>query len=443
MESLKYLLELDKSSRQSIVAKAYYQIIKASAGLGTDVDAILAAIKLINTPQEFDQLLKLFKDKKTGYDSFQNMINGEYDSLNYNDVVNIVNKLKSIGVIATFASSNPAGRFKIFNGNFKIIKIHPSIDRLKLENKWRSLLPKAIKFWRDWLAHPETQKKVYRNYLLEPMGKKNVLKAFLSYEAMLQNLKLEFYDKDDVLTPITKVPVTDGAKNAYGFVRPFENLRTVYINCTEPDPDAYGTLIHEIQHIIYHIKPLNPDMKIRNTFVSNNTVKATEKSIKSSLDRVFTINKDTGHYELRRPIPNMFGTEAEFKQMIQGAKSQNSFLETQDVVYWATRFLGLSSGDSPTYICSETELGSVITRMKELFGLKPDTLEFPVKLLIPYIKLDEIEYKTKKNNTDIMWFLSCWVKKGFPNLENLLKQINQLAINKTKTSSSNSTTGKA
>ena len=441
MESLKYLQELDKSSRQNIVAKAYNQIIKASAGFGTDVDAILAAIKLLNTPQEFSQLLNLFKDKKTGYDSFQNMINGEYDSLNYNDVVNIVNKLKSIGVIATFASGNATGRFKIFKGNFKIIKIQPSLDRLKLENKWRSLLPKAIKFWRDWLADPATQKKVYKNYQLEPLGKENVLKAFLSYEAMLQNLKLEFYDNSMYVTPITKARLTDGAKNAYAFVHPIRNLKTVYVNCTNPDPDAYGTLIHEIQHLIYHIKPLNPDNKIRDTFVSNNTVKATEKTIKSALNRVFTINQD-GQYELRKHIATE-PARAEMEQFVQGAKSQNSFLETHDVIYWVNRVLGLSHNDSPTYICSETELGSVITRMKEWFKLQPDTPKFPVKLLIPYIKLDDTLLRTEKDNIDIMWFLSCWVKKGFPNLENLLNRINQLAVNKTKTSVSTSPEGQA
>ena len=441
MESLKYLQELDKSSRQNIVAKAYNQIIKASAGLGTDVDAILAAIKLINTPQEFTQLLKLFKDKKTGYDSFQNMINGEYDSLNYNDVVNIVNKLKSIGVTATFASGNATGRFKIFKGNFKIIKIQPSLDRLKLENKWRSLFPRAIKFWRDWLADPATQKKVYKNYQLEPLGKENVLKAFLSYEAMLQNLKLEFYDNSMYVTPITKVHLSDAAKNAYAFVRPIDSITTIYVNCTDPDPDAYGTLIHEIQHLIYHIKPLNPDNKIRDTFVSNNTVKATEKTIKSALNRVFTINQD-GQYELSKHIPRE-PSPAVMDRLVKGAKSQNSFLETHDVIYWVYHMLSLSHNDSSTYICSETELGSVITRMKEWFKLKPDTLKFPVKLLIPYIKLDDTLSKPEKDNIDIMWFLACWVKKGFPNLENLLNRINQLAVNKTKTSGSTSPAGRA
>jgi len=439
MESLNYLLELDNSSRQSIVAKAYYQIIKASAGLGTDVDAILAAIKLINTPQEFAQLLKLFKDKKTGYDSFQNMINGEYDSLNYNDVVNIVNKLKSIGVIATFASSTPAGRFKIFNGNFKIIKIQPSLDRLKLENKWNIQLAKAKTFWRTWLADSATQKKVYKNYLLEPMGKENVQKAFVRYEAMLQNLKLEFYDDTITHSPITKVPVTK-VRKASAFVIPKYFLNILYANCSSDNQDIYGTLIHEIQHLIYYIKPLNPDIKIRNTYATNTAVTATEKSIKKALDNVFTINQD-GEYKRKKQWQPQVLPREEVEQMIKQAKSQNSFLERHDVSYWLDQILINSEDSSPDYICKPTELGSVITRMKELFGLKPDTLIFPDKLLWPYIKLDNKFIEPAKYNTNVMWFLLCWAKKGFPNLNNHLQQVNQLAINKTKTS--NSTTGKA
>ena len=443
MESLKYLQELDKSSRQNIVAKAYNQIIKASAGLGTDVDAILAAIILINTPQEFSQLLKLFKDKKTGYDSFQNMINGEYDSLNYNDVVNIVNKLKSIGVTATFASGNAAGRFKIIKGNFKIIKIQPSLGRLKFETELNAKLARAKKFWRSWLADPITKKKVQANYATDPYGKKNVDAAFKSYEKMLENLKLEFYDNSMKVSP-SGYPLDLKVHHANAFTNAAWTHQIIYVNGSRANEntDWYGTLLHEIQHIIYHIKPLNPDNKSLKAFASN-TVTATEKSIKSELDGMYTINK-SGEYELK-PVHKQkqtLGPGATYK-LIQTIKFNNPFMEDHDILYWVNELKERTAQSGRTYVCDDNELSSVIIRMKELFKIPPGDPVFPVNMLMPYIKLNTARTYPKKENNNVSWFLVCWAKKGFKPLGSLLNQINQLAVNKTKTSVSTSPEGQA
>lgn len=443
MESLKYLQELDKSSRQNIVAKAYNQIIKASAGLGTDVDAILAAIKLINTHLEFSQLLNLFKDKKTGYDSFQNMINGEYDSLNYNDVVNIVNKLKSIGVTATFAGGAGGGRFKTFEGNFKIIKIQ-SPYKLKFETELKRQLLRAQLFWIGWLTDPVTKKKVQANYANTSLGKKNVDAAFKRYNDMLKDLTLEFYDNSMNETPYTKYPVAT-IGDAAAFVVPWITQKIIYVNCTERDPrvfgapDWYGTLIHEIQHIIYHILPLNPDIKLRDAFVSNNTVTATEKAIKSALDGMYNINQD-GNYVLK---PKSTQKQTNFTKIINLAKFNNPWISEPDIMYWLTNLPRARKSVGVNYICSETELGSCIARMKELFNVKPDAPVFPAKMIIPYIKLNAATGLPQKHNGHVNWFLLCWVQKGFPVLQPMLDRINQLAVNKTKTSGSTSPEGQA
>jgi aminopeptidase N len=102
MIRLKHILEQTSPGRNNVAITAYNQIVNASAGWGTDPDAIVAAIGLLKTTTEFAQLLEQFKNKKTGYSSFNDMINEEYDRFNYSDIVKLVNKLKSIGVDATF-----------------------------------------------------------------------------------------------------------------------------------------------------------------------------------------------------------------------------------------------------------------------------------------------------------------------------------------------------
>ena len=78
MIRLKHILEQTSPGRNNVIITAYNQIVNASAGWGTDPDAIVAAIGLLKTPTEFAQLLEQFKNKKTGYSSFNDMINEEY-----------------------------------------------------------------------------------------------------------------------------------------------------------------------------------------------------------------------------------------------------------------------------------------------------------------------------------------------------------------------------
>ena len=289
MIRLKHILEQTSPGRNNVIITAYNQIVNASAGWGTNPDAIVAAIGLLKTPTEFAQLLEQFKNKKTGYSSFNDMINEEYDRFNYSDIVKLVNKLKSIGVDAAFNTrSNYLGQ-DLFLGNFHITDIN-SDKKFKIpiirinsacKDRWNRELPKAVAFWRNWLKDPITRKKVENNYPDDSaisgfdLFSTTVEEAFDMYEKSLSNLKLMFYDNTMALLGSQKV-----YPRAYAFVTKGNNYH-IYVNCSFNDPDPYGTLIHEIQHIIYNIKPLNPGKKIKDAFVTNKTVKQTTQQIQS------------------------------------------------------------------------------------------------------------------------------------------------------------------
>ena len=153
------------------ISLKYNDIVDASSGPGTDPDKILNALNNIKDVKEFKTLLSMFKDKKTGYESFEEMINQEYDRFNYDDIVKLKDRLKSLGVIVSFRKSENNLGQNLFLGNFKIqsyLTRTPKTSRQKNSlhdkelyeryiNIYEPLLSQAKKYWIDWLSNPITK----------------------------------------------------------------------------------------------------------------------------------------------------------------------------------------------------------------------------------------------------------------------------------------------
>jgi len=112
--------------REKNVQDAYKLIVQGSFGFGTNTKKIIDGVNMINNVYELRRLLTLFKDKKTGYDTFDKMIDGEFESgvlgigSNQNDLNKITAKLKSLGVK--------------FNGNEKVGDKFKSIRFFPIDN---------------------------------------------------------------------------------------------------------------------------------------------------------------------------------------------------------------------------------------------------------------------------------------------------------------------
>ena len=102
------------------ISLKYNDIVDASSGPGTDPDKILNVFNDIKDVKEFKTLLSMFKDKKTGYESFEEMVNQEYDRFNYDDIVKLKDRLYSLGVIVSFRKAENNFGQNLFAGNFKI-----------------------------------------------------------------------------------------------------------------------------------------------------------------------------------------------------------------------------------------------------------------------------------------------------------------------------------
>jgi len=399
---------LDQSLQEQIdknrVQRVYNQTVTAVKGLGTDTDAVLAAVKMIRNRDEFLEYMSKFKDNKSGYTTFTSMINAEYDRHNFFDVQKIVEVLRNIGIYAELTSRRVNTGNNLFV-KFTIIlsKKPPTVDKKQrdiLKKQWLAELPKAIAFWKSWLSDPITQQRVQKNWdTWYASGKFLVHAIFPIYFQMLNKLRIQFYDYTTGLN----------MSWAYAFVTgtDFGPLPKIYVNLELDDPAKYDTLVHEIQHIIYDIKPLNPEKKITNAFVTKNTKRDTPDNIKSTVVSSAAKKLETNTLKAKSVITSL-GLDMTPDQLLSWRA-------------WALK----DQHDDPGYVCRATEKMSNIMAVRNYFKLKPGQ-NITVAMLKPYIE-------EKKHHTDISWILGCWALNNFPDLNTMLNRINMLAKTDTNT----------
>jgi hypothetical protein len=397
------------------IQKAYNELIKgAKYPLGTSKDTILGAFNYIKNTQDFKTLISMFKDKKTGYGSFEEMINKEYDRFDYDDIIKLQEKLYSASVILNFDTAfNDFGSPHFDEGvtisygessNPKTVKVNQ-----KCMSKYSPLLKQAQDYWRKWLSSPITKQKFKTNWNVQPkentVDGKNVDDIFKEYFDCINNLKLVFYDNTMLHPPgVSEIDVSQH-KGSYAFVHK-NTPENIYVNCSLNDNDALGTMIHEIQHLLYHIKPLNPSITIGNVFLKPGNKKSGPKDSLHGLNNSVLKSKNKSNTQDLSNIASSLGVDV--SKLYSWKK--NAFIETQD--------------KDPGYVCRQTEKASNIQSMRNLFGIKPGQ-NITLQMLKPYLKME-------KQHTDISWILLCWASKGFKDINLFLSDLNKLAYQDTK-----------
>ena len=114
-----YLPEQQKPNK-SYVVRVYDDIVKAVTGPGTDTDAVLEALKQIQTKEDLIILFKLFQNKRTGYSSFVEMVNNEYEMDNYQDIENIRAVLNKLNISTNRSSGKNYYGDNVFNQDLKL-----------------------------------------------------------------------------------------------------------------------------------------------------------------------------------------------------------------------------------------------------------------------------------------------------------------------------------
>ena len=274
--------------------------------------------------------------------------------------------------------------------NYKTLQQVPK----ECSSKWQPQLEKAKNYWIKWLSDDITRikflinwQKVERNMTLVEVG--NIFKKYID---SLKVLKLYYYNSK--LIP--------KSSEAFAFVNRFEPEK-IYVNCSQNDPDPYGTLIHEMQHMLYEIKPLNPGVQISNVFVDSNTEKSTPETF---FDFSKNSNQQSSKISGIDAVSKEYGVSVDFLEEIK-----------LDAYYYEVE---VDYG----YVCRETEKMSNIMSIRNLFGINPGQ-NITKKMLLPYIK-------GEKFHEDVGWVLKCWALRGFPDLDGMLYKMNRLAYQNTK-----------
>jgi len=397
----------------------YNQIVESVAGVGTDPNKLLNAIKKLKNADEFKFLLTKFKDKKTGYSDFFEMINQEYDINNKQDVENLILALNKINVFTTAnINKNGFGVYKFF-GEYRLNDSHDSGYGTKTpesvinscKSSWNKILPASIKWWKDWLSNPITKEKVYKNYLERPQYgvvnsgikeyeiKNEINNAFIKYFELLNKIKLNFYDKTTLkLNGIYMIQF------AGAFVTEADG--NIYVNCSSRGASSAAyidtTLIHEIQHMIYDIKPLNPERNIGSSFNGPNCKYETRSGI---INKTFSnvVNPMDYSPDIIRASKNL-GIDPFYLSSLEKQKE------------------GRGRPGDPDYFCRETEKMSNIMAIRKLFGIQPGG-KITLSMIKPYITF-------KKSSVDVEYILYCWIENKYPDLNQMLNDFNKLALNK-------------
>jgi len=261
-------------------------------------------------------------------------------------------------------------------------------------------LSKAVSFWKDWLNDPITIKKVKENWKDESNFLSKYANTFSveSYVAwnkyfdILNNLNIIVYDDtmpNEILT-------------ALAYVRSGESLYDIHVNCSKNPKDLLGTMVHEIQHLLYQVKPLNPAKKISNVFVNKNQEIEPISNIFDITKLGSFVNKNTVDYS---------------KQMETASKKLN--LSYLTLGLWKAK-AEKEEKEDPGYVCRETEKMSNIMSIRRFLGIQPKD-KITLDMLKPYMTFE-------KNHTDISWVLMCWAQRGFPDDNAMLDEINALAF---------------
>lgn len=375
----------------------YNQIIDAVEGVGTNTDKLISALNYLKTQMDFYNLNGKFKDNKTGYTSFNEMINGELERDNFDVVKKISDKLYSIGIDTNYSSGkNPLG-YDLFFGNFTtewsdtdpkdIPRVGPNC-----KSTWSKNLMPAKTYWIKWLSSPITKQKFKQNWEIDDDNEVNDI--FKKYIDTLNKLTLVYYDNFNA---------SDSSnRRAFAYVNPDVDNTKIYINCSQSDKTPYETLVHEIQHILYDIKPLNPEKQVGDVFVNDKTKKM---GIKDFFN--FNNDKDITNNQIIDNIKNASKKYSVNTKVLSGLLSSAKKYELKD----------------PEYICRETEKMSNIMAVRKYFGLKPGE-NITKEILQPYIL-------GNKRQTDITWILYCWALNGFQDINVMLNKMNKLAYQNT------------
>jgi len=287
-------------------------------------------------------------------------------------------------------------------------------------------------------ASPITARKFRDNYEKSKNtaianSQKSIFKKYLN---AIENLEIAYYTNSGLwqegISPLVRKKIEKiyptGSKfykeypDAIAFVLPEdpELNRIIFVNCVKGleksmFDEMKFVMIHEIQHLLFKICPINPEAQIGKTFIGPGEPKSSPLASLFGGGGLFKTAKDL-YFKLsgKKSEAEMESALARIKRI---SKETSSDTEAKNIYFYWTK-LCMERGNSQ-YIDEITENASRIIAMRSVLGVSPGK-DISKKMILPYIL-------RKESDTNISWLLLAWAKNGFKDLDQFLNGINALA----------------
>ena len=290
-------------------------------------------------------------------------------------------------------------------------------------SEYEGALSKAKEFWKRWLSDPITKQKMTSINNFKSIDKTN--KIIQKYISAIDSLSLSYFDSVKKINDGKLDMIEDDIdffykkhSNNYAFVS--VDPKIIYVNCGVTNPDKLGVLVHEIQHILYDIRPINPSKNIGNVFVKKGDRIGSYIDIISSQFKDY--RKSGNPSKIRMTEDQINNLKSVLNKL--GIKDDNEFNSL--IQKYNSIIMANSSPEMGYYGCNLSEKMSNIFAMRSFFNLKPSD-KITLDLLKPYILFRE-------SNDQISYILLCWAFNGFKDIEGFINDINLLAIKNQKSS---------
>jgi hypothetical protein len=242
-------------------------------------------------------------------------------------------------------------------------------DLKKCEQKFTlDMLTKAKDHWKKWLNNPETIIKI--------------AKSLNTTESNIKSSLLPEWLKELDLVQIKYVNL--GNSNLVAFVDPSEkDLHYIYVNCDYETEgvNIVSNMVHELQHRLDMIHPINPELMV---------AKISQSNYRPKINPFGKLFKDS---EVLR-LCKMFGVD-DIERM------------RKVMIYWHSTF-GKKISHPLGYQCNPEEVQARVSEIRYQFDVQPGQ-PLPIQVFKDVFmgKLQGTEYMS------ISWLLNCWGMNWF------------------------------
>jgi hypothetical protein len=262
-------------------------------------------------------------------------------------------------------------------------------------NNLKPLYNNAITWWKNKLNEPAFYSKLKRLNKYTDQQTKEWIRKYKNY--LYNNISGPFCPKQHTPTYnklFSRTEPKGEFPNAFAFLDgPVGRSRVVvnsyyFVN----NEDMVATLVHEIQHALYDLKPMTPDVNWKKVFPYKDWVE--------------------------------FDNEGQSNTETPTEKSTISKYGLKNIEWWKILLDAQKLVDSG-YICRETELASRVVSMKNLLGYSTEQ-----KITVSDFKKFIVSETVPYNDENAYFIVLCWLNNGMEDIKTFIDKLDKYVVAK-------------